>query len=463
MELVIASFVIVSLGGAWGGVPEGEGAGGGWVWVSALGWVVAAGATWAWCVRAGVRLDRRGDVRAAWSAERACAWARAAAVGLLAWNVVALGWVGVVRGVVGDLVVVDEVVAVMPVLLVVVMGWWAVEPIDRRFREAAMVRMLDEGTPMHAPPTRWGYVWRRVRMEMLAVLVPVVVVMGLGEVLSRAWPWTGLGAGWLSAAQVAGVVVVLAVSPAMLRLVWSTSRLTAGPVRGVLERVCAASGVRVRDFLVWRTGGTVHNAAVVGVLPGLRYILVTDGLLERMPEEELEAVAMHEVAHVRHRHLAWLVASVVGSMGTAGVAGSWAAWALGASGAWAEAGVVGAGLLAGVGMMGAVSRRFEWQADASAASGLSGDGAAVTARGSLVMIAALERVSALSGLDPARFTWRHGSIRERQARLRAMVGVARGSVPIDAEVARWKRASAALVVIAAVGVALDPTVLGAVG
>ena len=45
------------------------------------------------------------------------------------------------------------------------------------------------------------------------------------------------------------------------------------------------------------------TAAVVGILPGIRYILITPGLLRLLDTSELKAVVAHEMGHVRKKHL----------------------------------------------------------------------------------------------------------------------------------------------------------------
>src|SRR5690606_31987071 len=65
--------------------------------------------------------------------------------------------------------------------------------------------------------------------------------------------------------------------------------------------------VRFREVLLWRTFGGMVNAAVMGMLAPLRYILLSDALLEHLPAEQVEAVMAHEVAHIRKRHLVWLL------------------------------------------------------------------------------------------------------------------------------------------------------------
>ena len=49
------------------------------------------------------------------------------------------------------------------------------------------------------------------------------------------------------------------------------------------------------------------NAAVIGLLPGWRYVLLSDRLIETMTDAEIEAVFAHELGHIVHNHMAWLV------------------------------------------------------------------------------------------------------------------------------------------------------------
>ena len=49
----------------------------------------------------------------------------------------------------------------------------------------------------------------------------------------------------------------------------------------------------------------------MGIIPPVRYILLSDLLLERMDDEQIEAVFAHEVGHVVHRHMAWYVVVIM--------------------------------------------------------------------------------------------------------------------------------------------------------
>ena len=78
-----------------------------------------------------------------------------------------------------------------------------------------------------------------------------------------------------------------------------------GPLRQRLEAVCRRHNIRYRNVLLWRTDHNMGNAAVMGLIPQVRYILMSDLLLETMTDEQIEAVFAHEVGHIIHRHMLW--------------------------------------------------------------------------------------------------------------------------------------------------------------
>jgi STE24 endopeptidase len=45
------------------------------------------------------------------------------------------------------------------------------------------------------------------------------------------------------------------------------------------------------------------NAAVMGLIAPLRYVLITDAMLEQMSDEKIEAVYGHEIGHVKRQHI----------------------------------------------------------------------------------------------------------------------------------------------------------------
>ncbi len=432
-------------------------------------------------VRQGRLMDRRGSTRAIRRADTTIAVSRFVATTFHIAAVFLLGWLEAVRSVTGDLVLVDEAVAVLPLLAFFAAGWWSVYPIDRRVRDAVLLHRLDEGLAVHPLPSRGTFVLNHVRHQLALVLVPVLLILAWGEGAQwlfrrEGWPGTH-GPAWLSPeawgrvrflalplAQLAGVVGVFAVAPLILRHVWDTTRLGPGELRASIVELCTAARVRVRELLVWRTGGTMLNGAVIGLLPLARYILLTDALLEMLTPGQVRAVAAHEVAHVRRRHMLWLAAAVLASVFGCAIAADWVArWLLQPGGdgwGWFEGLGTALSLAVGFLVFGLASRRFEWQADAFAAAHLSGhrDGpggaSTITPESVAEMTGALQAVADLNHVPVHRFTWRHGSIADRQRRLDRLVWQRTDRLAADRAAGRVK-VLAALGVLAVAGAVLS--------
>lgn len=100
------------------------------------------------------------------------------------------------------------------------------------------------------------------------------------------------------------VVFVAVNAPALLRWFWKTEPFDHPTLRERLREVAARYGIVYRQISVWFTQGLrIANAAVAGLLPKSREIFVTDWLLQRMDEDQIEGVLLHELGHLRHRHL----------------------------------------------------------------------------------------------------------------------------------------------------------------
>lgn len=234
-------------------------------------------------------------------------------------------------------------------------------------------------------------------------------------------------------------------------------------MRDELKSLARDAGVGVREIWVWPTDGLVANAAVMGVLPGLRCVMLSDCLLESMPRAQIHAVMAHELGHVVRRHLVWMIAVVLGCwtlasllitplaqemyerMAAAAADDSQSAVLHGAALA-RDAAVLALGLVA----FGFASRRFERQADTFAVQLLSEreDRREATPDAVDAMVGALGSVALLNHVPPSRSSWRHGSIAWRQDYLRRLTGADHRALPIDSLVAALRWGS---VVVVAVG------------
>ena len=99
------------------------------------------------------------------------------------------------------------------------------------------------------------------------------------------------------------LVFVVIFFPPLVRNLWGCRKLPEGYLKEYLDAFCAKHDFSA-DFYLWPLfEGRVLTAGVMGIVPGLRYILITPALIETMSLKELEAVMAHEIGHVKKYHL----------------------------------------------------------------------------------------------------------------------------------------------------------------
>lgn len=163
--------------------------------------------------------------------------------------------------------------------------------------------------------SRASYVLFQLRQKLALVFLPIFLLVTLKE-MTRLFP--DMGQQWQGVINAVGIVTVLllfAAMPWIVRLVLGLHPLPAGPLRQRLEAVSRCMNFRCGDVLVWNTRQGMANAMVIGIVPWIRYVVLTDRLLEDFTPEEIEAVFGHEIGHIRHRHMQYyfgfLTASVL--------------------------------------------------------------------------------------------------------------------------------------------------------
>jgi len=110
------------------------------------------------------------------------------------------------------------------------------------------------------------------------------------------------------ASSVFCLILILVFMPPMVRMMWGCVPFPKGSLRNLIEDFLKRTNVSCKEILIWPIdGGRSCTAAVLGVVPGFRYILFTPCLVKHLLPQEIEAVLSHEVAHLRHRHLLWYI------------------------------------------------------------------------------------------------------------------------------------------------------------
>jgi Zn-dependent protease with chaperone function len=342
--------------------------------------------------------------------------------------------------------------------------------IDRRLRESATIRMLDASRPLHALPGRGAYVFARARAGLLPMLAPLLVPLLASElarmVALRVAPEHAASA--QIGGALAGAILLFALVPVLVPAILGLRRLEPGELRDDLESLARDAGLGVREIWVWPTEGLVANAAVMGLLPGLRCVMLSDCLLECMPRAQVRAVMAHELGHVRRHHLPWMTGVIIGCWTIAGVLAALAAESAlpylpppDASAASPDLPLEAlafvrdaAALAGGLWLFGFASRRFERQADTFAVQLLSTcEGSAVATDGAVeAMRGALASVAFLNHVPAERPSWRHGSIAWRREYLAGIAGRPLDRMAIDRLVALI---AVALTLVGVAGIALS--------
>jgi Zn-dependent protease with chaperone function len=100
------------------------------------------------------------------------------------------------------------------------------------------------------------------------------------------------------------MVPALLAGPVLIQKLWGCRPLEPGFHRNAIEAFCKKAGLKYRDLLIWPLyGGKMITAGVMGFVHPFRYILISPALLRVLSVEELEAVLVHEIGHVKKNHM----------------------------------------------------------------------------------------------------------------------------------------------------------------
>jgi Zn-dependent protease with chaperone function len=187
-------------------------------------------------------------------------------------------------------------VAIAPWVAMQAAHWWGLTPAVRAIT----------GHPW----SRIGLMMHQFRFGVLPMAL-VLPLFDIGPWIAHSWnieSWFTSYWGLLLGAYIAqlAMIALLIVLPLLLMPLWGAKPMFASELEQLMRDACRRMGVRVAGLMRWPVpGGRVYNAAVVGLMPQLRYVLFTDDLMRDLPPQQLLAVLGHELGHARHGHL-WL-------------------------------------------------------------------------------------------------------------------------------------------------------------
>ncbi len=341
---------------------------------------------------------------------------------------------------------IGTVLLFVPFFIALLGVWWAEYPFYIAIKRQVAEQQRLTGVQMRGGWSPGEYFSYNIRHNLLFLAVPVGAVVLIGDCLdlylAPLLPEDSAGAIMLAAILLTSVCVFTLAPLAIVRI-WRTEKLPPGELRSELEDVSRSLKLRYRDLLVWRSGGMIINAGVLGLIGPARYVLLTDAMIEHMDRRCIKAVFAHEAGHIVSHHILYSVIFAMAAAGVSMLASTAVASATGMVD-WAADIISMAILLAAWGFgFGWLSRRFERQSDVIAAWTIdrpadAPDSDAVTAEGAATFSWSLQKIAELNGLRRSQFNWRHGSIENRINYILSLAATGRGKSEINRTVKRIK-------------------------
>jgi Zn-dependent protease with chaperone function len=264
----------------------------------------------------------------------------------------------------------------------------------------------------------------------LPIVLPWVLLSLLYDLFALC-PWSGLHELLLSAwgdflFYLLFLFFVLIFAPPLMRRLWGCTRMPEGALRDQLTAFFSRQNFSAEIYLWPLLEGRALTAGVMGVVPGLRYLLITPSLIEALTLEELESVMAHEIGHVQKKHLLLYLMLIAGFSLVLGFCSEPLTFFLLSrdsfyglmrwSGMSAESMLLVCGVIPLLLLMlvyfrylfGYFIRNFERQADLHVFSAIGSSHA---------LVSAFEKIALLSGNSRDQPSWHHFGIGERVAYL----------------------------------------------
>ena len=232
---------------------------------------------------------------------------------MFAGDIYLAGWAALASAAVQPVsVLADELLILCPLLI----SWVIVQVLLYELDREVRLRVWQD-TGNREIWSRRRYLLFHIQAGVLPVLIPLGLLMGLVDILELINSYLPADRGsQISVVEaltlILGVGLIFLFTPVLIRLAWGCQALRTEPIRQRLEGVGQTGGLRYREILLWRTANTVANAAVMGFWGPLRYLVITDALLDEMDPEEVEAVFAHEVGHIKNHHLPYYGLFILG-------------------------------------------------------------------------------------------------------------------------------------------------------
>ena len=161
----------------------------------------------------------------------------------------------------------------------------------------------------------WAFVWSNFKANLPIILPWLILSLVFDALLALPFPELvkALRSPWGDLILFILFLFFLVLAfPPLVRSLWGCTPLPPGPLRDRVLAFCRAQGFYSEIYTWPLFEGQVLTAGIMGIVPKLRYLMVTPALVEILSEDELDSVLAHEIGHVKHLHLVLYIALFLG-------------------------------------------------------------------------------------------------------------------------------------------------------
>ena len=107
--------------------------------------------------------------------------------------------------------------------------------------------------------------------------------------------------------------ILMVFMPGLIRYWWGCTPFLSSEKVDALKHFLTEKKFKYQDLLRWPIfEGRMMTAAIMGLVPRFRYLLITESLMDILSIEELKAVVAHEMGHARYRHFFFYLVFFIG-------------------------------------------------------------------------------------------------------------------------------------------------------
>jgi len=110
------------------------------------------------------------------------------------------------------------------------------------------------------------------------------------------------------------LLLMLVFMPYFIQRFWQCKRLGNTPLHQTLELFCQRVNFKHAGMRTWTVMNHALTAAIIGIVPNIRYVMFTERLLKELPETSIEAILAHEIGHSKRYHLLLLPYVMLGML-----------------------------------------------------------------------------------------------------------------------------------------------------